>query len=81
MEYPRHYDASLFSLSMGSYDLVSPVGLANYESRLFHRFVIEMQKVSDRPDNMPPDQLASTTSGAEADETIAKSIPETRKDK
>jgi hypothetical protein len=40
-----------------------------------------MQKVSDRPDNMPPDQLASTNSNAVADEATAESIPETRKDK
>jgi hypothetical protein len=31
MEHPRHHDASLLSLFMGSYDLVSPFGLAYYE--------------------------------------------------
>jgi hypothetical protein len=45
------------------------------------RFVIEMQKIPDRPDNMPPSQLDTTTEDTGVDATVAQSILEAKKDR
>lgn len=72
-------------MSVGSHGLVGLSRWRIYQrdhAKETGRFVIEMQKIPDRPDNMPSDQFdMPTTAGDTVDDTVAKSIPETRKDR
>lgn len=87
VELSRGDDACRFLHAVGSNDLVcrlittSVISHAGLSSS-YVRFVLELQKATDRPDNMPPVQLdTSDTSNEKVDETIAKSIIEARKDR
>lgn len=80
--FPRRDVAGRVDIALGRHGVVSARLAVPAASAHCVRFVIEIQKIPDRPDNMPPSQLVTNTAAdQQTDDGTRKTSPETRKDR